>query len=133
MKIDLDDTYAVEFDGLAFQLQKKRVVTGESKGREAKPENIGKIQISVEGFYGTLPQALNGYLKKDIGAAEAETFELVLDLLDAQDKRLDAVFSSVGEGIRELYKKSLAAEEAARAAEKAAVAKGDLSQPSKKG
>jgi len=113
VKIDLDENYAVEFDGIAFQLQKKRVVTGNNKGREAKPENIGKVQTTVDGYYGTLAQALKGYRNKDIGASEIEGIELILDLMEAQEARLDAVFGALGDEMRALYKKSVAAAAAA--------------------
>ena len=106
MQIDLDNTYRIEYDGLCFQLQKKRIVTGESKGREAKPENIGKLQTTVEGYYGTLSQAIQGYIKRDIGNDEKETFEAVLDVLESYVTRFDAIFDQVTPVIREAYKKA---------------------------
>jgi hypothetical protein len=114
MHIDLNDEYAVEYDGLCFQLLAKRVIKAREEGARGiapKPENIGKTATSVVGYYGTLTQAIQAYLQKEIGKSEMDTFEAVMDYLDTSMARFDAVFDKVDPVIRQAYKEAREAQE----------------------
>lgn len=112
MRIELDDTFAIEWDGLCYQLLEKKVVTGDSPGRKAKAENIGQTREHVLGYYGDLPQVLRGYMARDIAKESMETMEALLDYFEAFEARMDAVFKPIGWDIRERYAAAKAAEAA---------------------
>lgn len=64
--IHLHGDYYFESDGVhQFTLCKKGVVTGDnSKGKQAKQENIGKTKYVPIGYYSTLESLLNGFVHK---------------------------------------------------------------------
>ena len=104
MRIPLDETYSIDFDGSCFQLLEKKVVTGEGRGaHKVKAENIGQTREQCLGYYGNLSHALQGYLKQNIAAESLETFEAILEYFDAFYERMDAVFKPIGYDIRRLY------------------------------
>jgi len=70
MILEIDDTWSVHCDDTCYSLIMKKVVEG-GRGRPAKAENIGKEREVNMGFYGTLEQALNGYLHKSINTTDA--------------------------------------------------------------
>jgi hypothetical protein len=71
MRIELDADWFIDADPSCATLYRKRVITGENdRGKKAKAENIGKIHESSEGHYGTVSQACQGYLNKNVASME---------------------------------------------------------------
>lgn len=74
MRLPLDNEWLVDCDEASCQLIRLVMITGEStRGRQAKPENIGKMREEGNGFFGTLDQALMGYLYKRAQGSTATT------------------------------------------------------------
>lgn len=104
MRIDLDETYSIEWDGMSFQLLEKKVVTGEGPGaNKVKKENIGQVRERCLGYYSNLSHALSGYIKQDIAKESIETMEALMDYFDTFYERLDAVFKPIGYDIKKRY------------------------------
>lgn len=73
MIINLDANWFLDCDAQNVTLTERRVVTAKaegSKGIAPKPENIGKPRDVQHGFYGSIPQACQGYLSKGLAGLE---------------------------------------------------------------
>lgn len=71
MRLELDSDWFIDADPSCATLYSKHVITGEGgRGKKAKAENIGKIHESSEGHYGTIVQACQGYLNKNVASME---------------------------------------------------------------
>ncbi len=66
MRLQINEHWAVDWDGQCYTLIHFTVVTGEGKGaKKTKAENIGKLRENFCGYYGhNLKQALMGYTQK---------------------------------------------------------------------
>lgn len=86
-----DGKYKVVADSHNIILQVSKVVTGNSRGRKTKVENIGKIRYSNIGYFGDPRHALE-YLGihgvKDTGMKD---LKIVCDKLDEIDKSIKAI------------------------------------------
>lgn len=108
MKIDLDETYSIKWDGTCFQLMEKKVVTGEGPAADkVKKENIGLVREKCLGYYSNLAHALSGYIKQDVAKESIETMEALMDYFDAFYERLDAVFKPIGYDIKKRHAETL--------------------------
>jgi len=104
LRITLDETYCIDFDGNCFQLLEKKVITGEGRGaKKVKAENIGQTREQCLGYYGKLSDALMGYMKQEIHAESLETMEMIMEFFETFYDRLDAVFKPIGYDIKKLY------------------------------
>lgn len=86
INIKIDNDYRITSDKYNFILQKKRVLTGDNiRGRQARPENVGKEIWIDEGYYGTIKHLLRDYATKRMlkpGAeSEIETFQELFGIL----------------------------------------------------
>ncbi len=79
MRIQIDPEWLVDCDETCCQLIRLVTITGNNaRGKQPKPENIGKIREEGNGFYGSLEQAIQGYLKKRLQGSECSTAEQIL-------------------------------------------------------
>jgi hypothetical protein len=87
MRIEITKDLLLEYDGTCYTVSKRGVVTGEStRGRKAKPENIGKITENVLGYYPTLAQALTRV--RDMSLTGTETIDALMARLAASDQAI---------------------------------------------
>ncbi len=84
MRIHLDPEYLIDGDERSVNLIRLRTVTGDSaRGRAPKAENIGTQREEVCGFYATLAQACEGYLRYRVQGSDATTAEQLIALTEA--------------------------------------------------
>ena len=74
MEIRINHNWRITSDTYNIKLEKRRIVT---KGREK-----GKEAWCCDWFYGTIEQALNGYLGQIVRDCDAETFDELKELLE---------------------------------------------------
>lgn len=89
MRLLIDPEWLIDCDESSCQLIRLVTITGENaRGRQAKPENIGKQREEGNGFYGTLEQALIGYLYKRLQGSQVSTAAEVLSHLRESEKHI---------------------------------------------
>lgn len=88
LEIKIDNEYQIVSDDNNFILQKKRIITGENvKGKQVKPENIGKEVWDDKGYYRTIGQLVEDYARKKILKSNAKTFQELFSILrDIENK-----------------------------------------------
>ena len=88
LEIKIDNDYQIVSDDNNFILQKKRIITGENtKGKQAKPENIGKEVWDDEGYYRTIRYLIEDYARKKTLKSNAKTFQELFGILrDIENK-----------------------------------------------
>lgn len=83
LDIKIDNDYKIVSDEHNFILQCKRIITGNNiKGKQAKPENIGKEIWDDDGYYRTIRQLLEDYARKKTLKSNAKTFEELFKVLN---------------------------------------------------
>ena len=71
MIIQLDDIWFLDCDERSVALTERRVIEAKvegAKGIAPKPENIGKTRDVQHGFYGTIAQASQAYMNKNVAS-----------------------------------------------------------------
>ena len=82
IQIKIDNDYQIVGDDNNFILQKKRIITGENtKGKQVKPENIGKEVWDDEGYYRTIRYLIEDYARKKTLKSNAKTFQELFGIL----------------------------------------------------
>lgn len=98
MRLQLDPSWAIDWDGQCYTLIHFTVITGEGKGaKKTKAENIGKLRENLCGYYGSnLRQVIGAYVSKAAleGDGTADISKLIdkLDQLDETIKNLKVAF-----------------------------------------
>jgi hypothetical protein len=99
MIVTIGGKWTLAGDGHQITLREKRVITGTAKGREAKPENVGKEHEVVHGYYATLSGALTALVEtKSLGDEGIRTVEDLKTHLVELHKTLE----DLPEGLRTL-------------------------------
>ncbi len=88
-RIELDDDFAITFDGRCISLINKVIMTGEGRGsHRMKAENIGKKRDVDAGHYGRLDQALSAYISKSTAAcSDVKSMAANLDRIEKSLER----------------------------------------------
>lgn len=71
MIITLDDNWFIDADGTNCVLTERRVIQAKEEGTKGiapKPENIGKTRDVQHGFFGSISQAAQAYLNKNVAS-----------------------------------------------------------------
>lgn len=91
INIKINDDYKITSDKYNFILQKKRVITDNTKGRKANPENIGKVVWVDEGYYSDIKHLLKNYASKEMLNSEAKSIQELFDILKDIEKTIERV------------------------------------------
>ena len=84
MRIRLDDEYFIDGDERSVNLVRVRTITGDSaRGRAPKAENIGAQREEIAGFYATISQACQGYLRWRTQGSDSTTVDQLVALTEA--------------------------------------------------
>ena len=85
MKLKLSDDYIIEYDDLGYTLEKLTVRDEQKKGADGKLQKTGNVLESwaVEGYYGTIEQAIRGAYRHEVHAAAIERIEQLKEMEDA--------------------------------------------------
>ena len=77
-RIDLNDDWAIAYDGIGWKLIEKKIITGVGKGSHlVKPENIGKRREYDYSYPATLTDALGAFVKVSLGANISSIEEII--------------------------------------------------------
>jgi hypothetical protein len=100
----ISDEYLIDADDVGVTLVRETVITGEGRGASrTKAENIGKSRQQPVGYYATVEQALQAYVRKATAEAVAVESATVEQLLAAINKAVQ----DVAECAKSLPKRSL--------------------------
>lgn len=105
MRIDFGDRFVLDGDGHNLTLYEKRLIVGNGRGKEPKPENVGKEREVVLGYYGTLQGALKSLVSRlslgDPTITTVEQLETQLAILLEAIDQLPQRFTDILRGIPE--------------------------------
>ena len=98
MRIEIGDRWVLDGDGLNITLREKHVVQA---GVKTKPENVGKVNEVVRGYYHTLPGALKALVgTKSLSEEQLNTVERLEAFLSLLYEEIEKIPKELSEAVR---------------------------------
>lgn len=89
-KIEITKDLFIEIeDGYNFVLKKTRIVTGENtRGKKAKPENIGKEKEITLGYFPNLKSAVNSIVKQSLVDLDSDNMGKIVEMVKSIERTI---------------------------------------------